>query len=75
MVENVMGDNMIMTYRHRAYRCLQAHVGTRGYPNNLYAFELKKQMPKFAMFLQVSSDPRVSAGRDGSKVICGWAYS
>lgn len=34
--------------RHR-----QAHVGSRGYPNNLYAFELTKKLPKFAMFSQV----------------------
>ncbi|CAM9237290.1 unnamed protein product [Ectocarpus sp. 6 AP-2014] len=31
---------------------IQAHVGSRGYPNNLYAFELQKELPKFAMFSQ-----------------------
>ncbi|CAM9164147.1 unnamed protein product [Ectocarpus sp. 4 AP-2014] len=32
---------------------MQAYVGSRGYPNNLYAFELQKELPKFAMFSQV----------------------
>lgn len=36
----------------------QAHVGSRGYPNNLYAFELTRRLPKFAMFSQV----RVGSG-------------
>eukprot|EP00903_Cladosiphon_okamuranus_P009887 g9391.t1 len=32
---------------------IQVHVGSRGFPNNLYAFEVKKWLPKFAMFSQV----------------------
>ncbi|CAM9136269.1 unnamed protein product [Ectocarpus sp. 12 AP-2014] len=35
---------------------IQAHVGSRGYPNNLYAFELQKELPKFAMFSQTCVD-------------------
>lgn len=38
----------------------QAHVGSRGYPNNLYAFELEKELPKFAMLSQVSTFKRSS---------------
>lgn len=37
----------------------QAHVGSRGYPNNLYAFELRKRLPKFAMYSQVRVITRV----------------
>lgn len=31
----------------------QVHVGSRGFPNNLYAFEMQKWLPKFAMYAQV----------------------
>lgn len=31
----------------------QVHVGSRGYPNKLYVFELTQELPKFAMFPQV----------------------
>eukprot|EP00752_Nemacystus_decipiens_P014985 g13343.t1 len=34
---------------------IQVHVGTRGYPNNLYAFEVTKWLPKFAMYSQVEN--------------------
>ncbi|CAM9176651.1 unnamed protein product [Ectocarpus sp. 12 AP-2014] len=42
---------------------IQAHVGSRGYPNNLYAFELQKELPKFAMFSQVK-DPATAPKPD-----------
>ncbi|CAM9166780.1 unnamed protein product, partial [Hapterophycus canaliculatus] len=34
-----------------------AHVGSRGYPNSLCAFEIHKWLPKFAMFSQLETAP------------------
>ena len=44
----------------------QVHVGSRGYPNNLYAFEVKKWLPQFAMYSQVRGGGGASGLRTAS---------
>ncbi|CAM9655156.1 unnamed protein product, partial [Discosporangium mesarthrocarpum] len=52
---------------------LQVHVGTRGYPNILYAFELEKHVPKFGGFSHViMKSPFLSGPREIKEVFTSW---